>query len=174
MPDDVVAGADGLLPPPVPQDAEAVELVEIIDLADVPPVVPASGAGAGLERLDARERALGLLYEAESKSLGVHELLASLPLAPDPFAVHLVTGVEEHRDELDAELNRVSLRWDLDRMPALDRAILRIGTFELGWCPEVPVAVVINEAVELAKRFSTDDSARFVNGVLSRLAYDLR
>ena len=123
---------------------------------------------------DARERALGLLYEAETKDLSVRDLLASLPLAPEAFAVHLVTGVDDHRADVDQELVRVSQRWDLDRMPALDRAILRIGTYELGWCPEVPVAVVINEAVELAKRFSTDDSGRFVNGVLSRLAKDLR
>lgn len=163
MPDDDASAADGLLPPPVPQDAEAVELVEVVDLA-----------GSGQSRIDARERALGLLYEAESKSLGVRDLLASLPLAPDAFAVHLVTGVDDHRAEVDQELTRVSQRWDLDRMPALDRAILRIGTYELGWCPEVPVAVVTNEAVELAKRFSTDDSGRFVNGVLSRLARDLR
>lgn len=162
MPDDTVAGAEGLLPPPVPQDAEAVELVEVVD------------AGGGLARVDARERALGLLYEAETKTLGVCELLASLPLAPDPFAVQLVIGVEEHRADVDAELTRVSQRWEVERMPALDRAILRIGVYELGWCPEVPIAVVINEAVELAKRFSTDDSSRFVNGVLSRLAKDLR
>jgi N utilization substance protein B len=163
VPDDAPSGADGLLPPPVPQDAEAVELVEVVD-----PAV------SGLSRLDARERALGLLYEAEAKSLGVRDLLASLPLPPEAFAVHLVTGVDDHRVAVDQELTRVSHRWDLERMPALDRAILRIGTYELGWCPEVPVAVVINEAVELAKRFSTDDSGRFVNGVLSRLATDLR
>ena len=163
MPDDAASGADGLLPPPVPQDAEAVELVEVVDLAQ-----------SGLSRLDARERALGLLYEAETKDLSVRDLLASLPLAPEAFAVHLVTGADDHRADVDQELVRVSQRWDLDRMPALDRAILRIGTYELGWCPEVPVAVVINEAVELAKRFSTDDSGRFVNGVLSRLAKDLR
>ncbi len=115
-----------------------------------------------------------MLYEAESKGVTPSELLSSLPVAPEDFAVHLVVGVEAHLAEIDIELTRASQRWDVDRMPSLDRAVLRIGVFELGWSPEVPTPVVINEAVELAKRFSTDDSARFVNGVLSRLANDLR
>lgn len=172
MPDDSdVSG--GLGPPPVPPDADAIELVEVVDQAAMPPS-PSPAGGGGWSRIDARERALGLLYEAESKAISAVQLIGSLPLAPDPFAVQLVTGVDTHLGEIDAELTRVSKRWDLARMPALDRAVLRIGTFELGWCPDVPTAVVINEAVELAKRFSTDDSGRFVNGVLSRLADDLR
>ena len=125
-------------------------------------------------RSAARERALGLLYEAEAKQVPGDELVAGLPVPPDPYTAELVCGVSAHLDDIDAELARVSQRWEVARMPALDRAVLRMGTFELRHQPEVPVAVVINEAVELAKRFSTDDSARFVNGVLSRLAADLR
>ena len=183
--------ARGLLPPPVPQDADQVELDEIIDMGDEP-LQPAPEPGDaqdrsegqrrtggsdrpnGLDRVAARERALGLLYEAEIRSVSPIELLHGLPIAPDPFAVFLVSGVAERCDELDAELSRVSFGWGLDRMPALDRAVLRIGTFELLDCPDVPIAVIINEAVELAKRFSTEDSSRFVNGVLSRLASDFR
>lgn len=125
-------------------------------------------------RSAARERALGLLYEAEAKQQDPTALIADLPVPPDSFTTELVCGVAVHQDALDAELTRVSVRWDVARMPAIDRALLRMGTFELAHRPEVPVAVVINEAVELAKRFSTDDSSRFVNGVLSRLADDLR
>lgn len=155
----------------MPQDADAVRLDSVEDLADqdAPEL-----EGSGLDRLAARERAFGLLYEAEAKGVAPEALLSSLPVTPEAFAVHLVTGVATHLDAIDAELARVARRWEVDRMPALDRAVLRIGVFELGWTPEVPAPVVINEAVELAKRFSTDDSARFVNGVLSRLATDLR
>ena len=187
MPDpgNVVPVARGLLPPPVPQDAEQVELDEIVDMGDEPLQPARESADAsgrpddvdrpnGLDRVAARERALGLLYEAEIRSVSPIELLDGLPIAPDPFAIFLVSGVAERRDEIDAELSRVSFGWGLDRMPALDRAVLRIGTFELLDCPDVPVAVIINEAVELAKRFSTEDSSRFVNGVLSRLASDFR
>ena len=175
----------GLLPPPVPQDADQVELDEIVDMGDEPlqPATETTGAPDrldgverpnGLDRVAARERALGLLYEAEIREVSPIELLAGLPIAPDPFAIFLVSGVAVRCDELDVELARVSRGWRLDRMPALDRAVLRIGTFELLDCPDVPVAVIINEAVELAKRFSTEDSSRFVNGVLSRLASDFR
>lgn len=152
--------AGDLTPPGLPEDAEVVEVqVE---------------QRSYRTRSAARERALGLLYEAEAKQLDPAALIADLPVAPDPFTTELVCGVGEHQDELDVELTRVSARWDVNRMPAIDRALLRMGTFELAHRPEVPVAVVINEAVELAKRFSTDDSSRFVNGVLSRLADDLR
>ena len=85
----------------------------------------------------------------------------------------LVRGVAEHRDRLDAAIAAKATGWALDRMPVLDLNVLRLGAFELAERPDVPVAVVIDEAVELAKRFSTDDSGRFVNGVLSALAHDL-
>ncbi len=181
MPDGIPLDAElgGLFPPPVPADATDVELVEIVDSgaaashAETPTGVPLP-EGGGLARVPARERALGLLYEAESKSLDVEVLLGQLPTEPDPFTVFLLRGVAAHASVIDDHLTRVSRRWDLDRMPALDRAILRIGTFELLETTDVPVAVVTNEAVELAKRFSTEDSSRFVNGVLSRLAKELR
>lgn len=128
--------------------------------------------GPGLRR-QARERALGLLYEAETKGLDARDVLDTLPLAPDPYAATLVIGVAQHLPEIDARLADRAQGWSVARMPALDRAILRMATFEL-MDGEVPVPVVIDEAVELAKQFSTDDSGRFVNGVLSALAGDLR
>ena len=120
-------------------------------------------------RRAARERALELLYEADAKNTTANDIVDALPLAPDAYAVELATGVDVHRDEID----RISVDhltgWTLERMPAVDRALLRMATFELLHC-DVPVGVVISEAVELASEFSTDDSSRFVNGVLSAIA----
>jgi N utilization substance protein B len=125
-------------------------------------------------RREARERALSLCYEAEVRGLEADALLAALPVPPDGYAEDVVRGVEQHRDEIDAILRKVSEHWALERMPLVDRAVLRIGCYELGWQPELPTGVVISEAVELAKQYSTKDSGRFVNGMLARIAEDLR
>ena len=125
-------------------------------------------------RREARERALGLCYELETRGFTVEELLAGLNAPADPYAVTLVEGVDEHREEIDALLSKLSEHWALERMPAVDRALLRIGSFELGWLPDLPTAVVIDEAVDLAREYSTKDSGRFVNALLSRVAAELR
>jgi len=126
-------------------------------------------------RRAARERALGLCYELDVRGLTVDELFAGLPVAPDdPYTVRLVRGVEEHRDEIDALLRRFSEHWALERMPVVDRALLRMATYELAHVPEVGVGTAISEAVELAKQYSTADSGRFVNGLLGRIAGEIR
>jgi N utilization substance protein B len=125
-------------------------------------------------RREARERALELCFELEARGLAVDELLDSLAVAPDPYTVTIIRGVEEHRDELDAMLRAASEHWALERMPAVDRALLRMGGYELGWEPDLPTAVVIDEAVELAGRYSTKESGRFVNALLARMAEELR
>jgi N utilization substance protein B len=129
--------------------------------------------GVGSRR-EARERAVSLLYEAEAKSLNPRAVLDELPLAPEPFTVELVTGVGDHLDELDELLRTHSVDWRLERMPAIDRAVLRMGGFELVHRPDIPVGAVISEAVELAKQYSTDESGRFVNGMLSAIAAKVR
>lgn len=121
-------------------------------------------------RREARERALELLYEAEAKGESVDDLVRGLPVAPDAYAARLVHGVAEHHDEIDALISRAAKGWTLERMPAVDRALLRLAIYELQYERDTPVAVVISEAVELASEFSTDDSGRFVNGVLSAIA----
>ncbi|HEX9260293.1 MAG TPA: transcription antitermination factor NusB [Acidimicrobiales bacterium] len=126
------------------------------------------------ERSEARERALSLLYEADAKQLSVAEVLDALVLPPDPLAELLVRGVAEHQPRIDGLISSHARNWTLERMPVIDRTVLRIGVFELLERPDVPVAVVLNEAVELAKRFSTDDSGRFVNGVLAAVAREVR
>jgi N utilization substance protein B len=125
-------------------------------------------------RREARERALGLCYELEVRDLDVDVLIEQQPAPPDDYAVQLVRGVDEHGADVDELLRKFSEHWALERMPAVDRAVLRLGAYELGWEPDIPSAVVISEAVELAKQYSTKDSGRFVNGLLSRIAAELR
>ena len=122
----------------------------------------------------ARERALELLYEAESKGLSPTELLADLPVAPDEYAREIVLGVEHRAEEVGRLLARHATGWSVDRMPAVDRCVLEMATFELLEQDSVPVAVVLDEAVELAKTYSTEDSGRYVNGVLSAVANEVR
>lgn len=130
-------------------------------------------AGVGSRR-EARERALGLLYEAETKGLAPAELVAELPVPLHGYAADLLGGVDAERGAIDAVISRFAQNWDLDRMPALDRAVLRLAGYELGHRADVPTSVVLNEAVELAQRYSTIDSGRFVNGLLARMAIELR
>lgn len=125
-------------------------------------------------RHQARERAVALLYEAEMKQRPVSEVLEGLPVPADPYAATLVLGALRHQERIDALLSQCAVGWELDRMPAVDRAVLRLATYELLEESEVPVAVVIDEAVELAGEYSTDDSGRFVNGVLSAVAARVR
>ena len=126
------------------------------------------------DRSDARERALILLYEAESKSVAPSDVVDAQVLPPDELTLTLVDGVQRVGREIDDLIAAHAKGWTLQRMPTIDRNVLRIGTFELMERPDVPVAVVIDEAVELAKRFSTDDSGRFVNGVLAAIATKVR
>jgi transcription antitermination protein NusB len=104
----------------------------------------------------------------------VVELLDDLPVEPDEYALELLRGVEDHSSDIDRLLREYSEHWAVERMPAVDRAVLRLGCFELVHEPEVPTAVVISEAVDLAKQYSTKDSGRFVNGLLARIAEQVR
>lgn len=134
--------------------------------------MPEARAGPG--RREARERALEILYEADSKRARPAETLAELPVAPDPYAVVLVEGVDAGSSEIDALIERFSEGWSLQRLPVVDKAVLRIAVFELLRQPDVPTAVVLSEAVELAKQYSTKESGSFVNGLLASVAGELR
>jgi N utilization substance protein B len=134
--------------------------------------VASSIPGSG--RREARERALELLYEAEQKGMGPDELVAQLPIEPEPYARAVTLGVGADLARVDELIGSTARAWRIERMPAIDRALLRIAVWELTNRPDIPVAVVINEAVELAKQYSTEDSGRFVNGVLSRVAAAVR
>jgi N utilization substance protein B len=125
-------------------------------------------------RREARERAVSLLYEAELKDQPPAEVLADLPVEPDPFVVALVRGVGEHQARVDQLFADHAIDWTLERMPAVDRNILRMAVYELVERPEIPASAVLSEAVELAGRFGTDESSRFVNGLLASVARDVR
>jgi N utilization substance protein B len=124
-------------------------------------------------RSKARKRALDLLFEAEVRGVPVLDLLAERTAAADPpvtaYAAVLVRGVHEHAAQIDELLGTYSAGWALERMPAVDRNVLRIGAYELLWRDDVPDAVAISEAVALAGDLSTDGSPGFVNGLLGRL-----
>ena len=115
-----------------------------------------------------------ILYEADTKGLTGSAVLAMQVLSIDDLTTEIVTGVSTHIDELDGHIVECANGCTLDRMPVIDRNVLRMAVYELSYSLDVPVAVVINEAVELAKTFSTDDSGRFVNGVLSAISKVVR
>ncbi len=125
-------------------------------------------------RREARERALSLCYELDVRDRDADTLLADLPLPPDDYAERLVRGVDAEHATLDATIDAASEHWSVDRMAVVDRVLLRIGCYELMHCDDVPAGAVISEAVELAKRYSTEESGRFVNGVLAHIARDTR
>ncbi|MFN8098123.1 MAG: transcription antitermination factor NusB [Dermatophilaceae bacterium] len=127
-------------------------------------------------RTKARKRALDLLFEAEARGVNVGDLLRERLAAPvtqaplNAYTATLVEGVVGHWRDIDELLATYSQGWSLDRMPAVDRAILRLGAFEVLYGADVPEAVAISEAVALATDLSTDESPKFVNGLLGRLA----
>lgn len=131
-------------------------------------------------RSKARKRALDILFEAEIRGVPVLDLLAERSAAGSAadagtppvsaYAAELVRGVHEHAARIDELLAAHSQGWSLDRMPAVDRNVLRIGAYELLWADGVPPGVAISEAVVLARDLSTDASPAFVNGLLARLA----
>lgn len=125
-------------------------------------------------RREARERAVHLLYEAGQRDADADALLAEQVLDPDPFTVEVIRGVLGAGDDLDALIGRHAKGWDVGRMPSLDLIVMRIATFELEHQPDTPTAVILNEAVELANTYGTDDSGRFVNGVLAAIAEVVR
>jgi N utilization substance protein B len=124
-------------------------------------------------RSQARKRALDVLYESDLRGADVVATLAARLAEADPpisaYAVELVEGVTAHRKRIDELLMTYAEGWTLERMPPVDRNVLRIGIYELLWRADVPDGVVLDEAVELAKRLSTDSSPGFVNGLLARL-----
>lgn len=128
-----------------------------------------------MTRRYARELALQTLYSVEvgkhDPAIALEEALASPGSAEQrSFVRDLVFGTIEHLAESDALIAPLLEGWTLERLPLLDRIVLRMGVYELKFCKQTPPAVVINEAVELAKKFSTEDSGRFINGVLASAA----
>ena len=121
----------------------------------------------------ARKRALEVLFEADLRKKVAVELLADRPvddLSQGEYAKELVVGVDSHREKIDEIINTYSEGWDMDRMPGIDRNILRIAIFEILWNSEVDDDVAISQAVEMANELSTVDSGKYINGVLGRVS----
>ena len=125
-------------------------------------------------RSKARKAALDLLYEGDIRNRSAFDLLNTrkneLEYLIRDYTEFLVGGVVEKRERLDEIISMRAKDWDLDRMPVIDRNILRLGTFELLWGQDLPEGVAISEAVELAKTLSTEDSATYINGVLAAIS----
>ncbi|MFM9432078.1 transcription antitermination factor NusB [Arthrobacter sp. MP_2.3] len=121
----------------------------------------------------ARNRALDVLFEAEQRSVSAFDVLKSRREVTDqivnPYTLDIVEGVLSHQVAIDEFLETYSQGWTLERMPSVDRIILRIGTWELLYNDDVPDGVAVSEAVALAKTLSTDESPQFINGLLGRL-----
>jgi len=128
-----------------------------------------------LERTRARRQALQILYQRDITGENITKILGLRTFSmedgePDEYCRGLVTGVEKYLDGIDGTLGEVSENWAVSRMPLVDRNILRIATYEILYDADVPPSVAINEAVELAKVYGGEDSSKFVNGVLGKIA----
>jgi N utilization substance protein B len=123
-----------------------------------------------------RRNALRILFEMDINKTDLEEVVRNRKMVgevePTEFTLQLVKGVTEHRTSLDLMISRYAEGWDLERMPRVDRNILRIALYELFYVEDVPPGVAIDEAVDIAKEFSTKDSGKFINGVLGRVNRD--
>ena len=129
-------------------------------------------------RSKARKQALDLLYETDIRGTNLVETLVSRDIpaeGPDArpireYTKELVNGVSDNRRKIDELITTYAQGWDMDRLPAVDRNILRLGIYEILWSTEVPMSVAIDEALILAKELSSDDSSKYIHGVLGRIA----
>lgn len=123
-------------------------------------------------RSKARKRALDLIYAAEMRGRSAVAELEEQGAPPNAYTTELVRGVDEHRARLDEVIGRYAQGWTLDRMPAIDRNVLRLGVFEVLYVDDVPDAVAVSEALNLVRELSTDESPAFVNGLLGTVLRD--
>ena len=137
------------------------------------------------KRREGREAAIQYLYQLD---LNGHRMSASagdfwelrvvpgsgaVPPKTQVFAQEIVAGVQEHLAEIDERITRLAANYELNRIAAVDRNIIRVAIYEMLYCPDVPPVVSINEAIEIAKRYGSEDSGRFVNGILERVRHEL-
>ncbi len=129
-------------------------------------------------RSKARKQALDLLYESDIRGSEALQLLESRDIADDgpdarpirEYTRELISGIADNRRKIDELIITYAQGWDMDRLPAVDRNILRLGIFEILWTTTVPVSVAIDEALNLAKELSSDESSKYIHGVLGRIA----
>lgn len=123
-----------------------------------------------MKRRQARELALQALFQLDNHEISIEEAIGHVTEEQDSFLTQVVTGVVNHKEEIDASLTDKLENWSLSRLPKIERTVLRIAVFELLFTEETPAKVVINEALEITKLFGDEKSSRFVNGVLSKFA----
>lgn len=123
-----------------------------------------------LSRREDRETALGYLYESDMTGDPIPEVLERNHADTDEYSYEIAIGVADQQSRLDAEIDAVAEDWTVDRMAGIDRAVLRMGVWELLASPDVPTTAVVSEAVALANEYSTEKSAPFINGILAKLA----
>ena len=134
-----------------------------------------SGTSSGFgSRREDRETALGVLYAAETQGRENLEVLNEQPVKSESYVYDLIEGIASKRQEIDSLIESNAEEWRLERMPVVDRAVLRVAVLELINFPETSIATIINEAVELVGEYSTENSKRFVNGLLSQIADQVR
>ena len=128
-------------------------------------------------RRKSREIAIQILYTLEINESDIDDALTTFCAMYHPggefidFATHLLRGVFQHQKEIDQIIRKASDHWSLHRMAMVDRSIIRTAVFELLYCPDIPAKVTIDEAVEIAKKYSTDKSSAFINGILDKVAH---
>ncbi|MEW6188671.1 MAG: transcription antitermination factor NusB [Actinomycetota bacterium] len=131
-----------------------------------------------LERRKARRMALEVLYQREITGSSLREIIKNRALAGEKplseFSLRIIEGVAKHQKHMDEMIEGYADNWALERMPPVDRNIIRMGIYEMIYESDIPFSVSINEAVELAKAYGTEDSSKFVNGILGRIALDLQ
>lgn len=123
-------------------------------------------------RSKARKRALDFLYEADIKNISAKDLFTNRgasELSQESYVAELITGVTEHIGKIDELIITYAQGWDMDRMPPIDRNILRIALFEILWGSQIPMQVAADEAIELGKSLSTDESSAYINGVIGKI-----
>ncbi len=131
------------------------------------------------DRRKSRELAVQILYEIELKGVEPKTIFDNCPCTRDEeevnsFVRDLVEGVYRNRNEIDAVIEKHSLHWKLARMAVVDRNILRLAAYELLYLHDVPTNAILNEAIEIAKKFGTEDSGAFINGILDKVAHNRR
>jgi N utilization substance protein B len=127
-----------------------------------------------MTKTDARERCVLLFFEAEQKQIEVSKVVQALAVAPEKYCLTIIESYEENEERIIELIEQNIKNWSSDRLPAFDRAVLRMAITELVRSDEAPAGTVISESVQLCEKYSTDDSPRFINGVLSSIAHKVR
>ena len=125
-------------------------------------------------RREAREIALGILYAADNHDQNLVDCLNNQPLPPEEFVADLITGIAENSERIDTIIDDFAEGWSTNRMPAIDRALLRMAVYEVIYRPDIPIEAILSEAVTLASEYSTEQSSKFINGVVANIAKEER